>query len=213
MSDKKDKKKNGAPSTVAEKTAAVKEKFPHGFETMEVETTNKAKYHLPNKTVTVGRSVGEKMIKRGWAKELAMLLIFALSLIAVDTVAQGVSLSFYNTTYGAAYGRDTVTNAGTGSVRTAAISGGGTTTTIVADIDEVSGTAAGTLTLYGSLDGTNFVRVNTVGTVTAVPTQTIADNDGRYSWTLSGSPFRFYRIDAAGGTTVVYYLDAQVLKH
>ncbi|HYG02112.1 MAG TPA: hypothetical protein VD927_06670 [Chryseosolibacter sp.] len=140
-------------------------------------------------------------------------LIAAFLTLSFTGEAQSVRENFFNTTYGAAYGTDTTTNAGTGSVKSAVISGGGTSTTVVVTVTKLSGTVGGTLTLLGSLDGTNYKALTTPNTATALATYTATDATNRYVWILSGNPFRYYKVEHAGTGTMSSTLDADILKH
>src|SRR5690606_41256624 len=101
------KKNESAVAKTTEKS------FPYGFETMTVETTKSAKYHKPGQRMKVGRTVGEKMINKGWAKAVTgMLLILFMFVGALQVEAQSVRKSFFNAGYTPA-STDTVTNGGT----------------------------------------------------------------------------------------------------
>jgi hypothetical protein len=144
---------------------------------------------------------------------IILFLIAACLTLSFAGEAQSVRENFYNTTYGSSYGTDTTTNAGTGSVKSSVIGGSGTTTTIVVTVTKISGTVGGTLTLLGSLDGTNYKAVTTPNTATALATYTATDATNRYVWILSGSPFRYYKVEHAGTGTMASTLDADLLKH
>jgi hypothetical protein len=209
MSTKKEKS-----TTSADKAKSIQKAFPNGFETMTIKATKQHKYAKEGDEIEVSKTVGEDLIKRGWAKAATIILLLMLALVG-SVNAQAVRRAFFDTAIPSA-STVTITNAGTGSVQNVtAINGGGTSTTIVAILVKTSGTIAGTLTLTGSLDGTNFKAISQEGIVTAVPTHTLVDGAGTttYNWVLNGSPFRFYRVTAAGGTTVVYTLDVDLMKH
>jgi hypothetical protein len=148
-------------------------------------------------------------------ENLKYILLSALFLSALtfSVNAQSVRENFYNTTYGSSYGTDTTTNAGTGSVKCNVISGSGASTTVVVTVTKISGTVGGTLTLLGSLDGTNYKALTTPNTATALATYTATDATNRYVWILSGSPFRYYKVEHVGTGTMASTLDADLLKH
>lgn len=149
-------------------------------------------------------------------KPILKFLFIALAFVALASVAeaQSVRKDFYNSTYGSAYATDTVTNGGTGIVQSPAISGGGTSTVIWVTATEISGTTGGTITLQGSLDGTNWKAIMQPNLQTAVPTITATDvASNTYHWWLSGSPFRFYRVSWTGTGTMSATLAAEILKH
>ena len=149
-------------------------------------------------------------------------LIFILLAICVTIGASAQKVPFYNAknTYSlanlvaATVTVDTVTNAGAGALYTKVSNGDGRVT-IQVNVQKVSGTVAGTITLYGSLDGVNYKAIVTKETQTALATGTLADNAGvtAYTWRLTDSPYLYYQVGTAGGTTVVYYLTAWYVKH
>lgn len=108
--------------------------------------------------------------------------------------------------------RDTVTSTATGFLTSKRVTGTGTVT-IQALVTKVSGTVGGTLTLQGSLDGTNFDAIPTSETRTSIATQTAADGTASYTWRLATSPCLYYRISYTGGSGAVAYLDARIMKH
>ena len=110
--------------------------------------------------------------------------------------------------------RDTVTNAGTGYLNSKRINGSGEVT-IQANVTDVSGTTAGSLTLWGSLDGVNYAVIPTTETQTSVTVGTLTDQAGTKAWVwrLVGSDFLYYRVVQSGGTTAVTYLDGFIMKH
>ena len=142
-----------------------------------------------------------------------LLTSLALMALVITVEAQSVRLSAYNSTYGSSYATDTVANTGTGVVQFAPVSGGGYSTTIVVKVTKLSGTVGGTITLQGSLDGTNFKALNTPNTVTALATITATDATNTYHWILLGSPFRHYRISWTGAGTMSATLGGDLLKH
>ena len=100
----------------------------------------------------------------------------------------------------------TVTNTGTSTLSIGS-NEVGTTTTIHFEATKTSGTVAGTVSLYGSLDGTNFRSISsTTFTATDVATQ-------GFIWTLTGSPCNNYRVTWTGTGTMVATFTAKVLIH
>ena len=139
------------------------------------------------------------------------VLLFALA-VAVAAPAQSYVLDMENL-LGTNLTRDTVTNTGTGVLVTDRKIVGPGTVTIVILVTKVSGTVAGSIVLTGSIDGTNYVAVNTVGTQTAITAVTATDATARYEINLSHSPFLYYKITHTGSGTMVSYLDAVLMKH
>jgi len=109
---------------------------------------------------------------------------------------------------------DTVDNTGTGYVEMQ-VKGSYTSVSIQAVSDSISGTAAGTLTLQGSNDGTNFVSVDTSYiTVIADQSPYTTGNSGDNTLTVTnvatstkmfivtGSPYAYYRLSHTGSGTM-----------
>lgn len=151
-----------------------------------------------------------------------ILVLVLATCLAWNVQAQKVS--FYNAknTYSlanlvaAVATVDTITNAGAGALYTKVSNGDGRVT-IQVNTQWVSGTVAGTVTLYGSLDGITYTIIPTKETQTALATATLASQTSAgtksYVWRLTDSPFLYYQVGVAGGTTVVYYMTAWLLKH
>lgn len=90
----------------------------------------------------------------------------------------------------------TVTNTGTG-VLVAEVPEKANIVTIQFEATETSGTTAGTVSLYGSIDGTHFRSISsTTFTATDVATQ-------GFIWTVTSSPCRYYEITWTGTGTMV----------
>jgi pheromone shutdown protein TraB len=106
---------------------------------------------------------------------------------------------------------DTVTNAGT-SYLTVQNKGEAGATTIQVNVTKVSGTVGGTISLLGSLDGTNFKALNTEETQTALATITATDANNVYHWRLNGNPFLYYRVSWTGTGTMVATFSASLLS-
>lgn len=120
---------------------------------------------------------------------------------------------------------DTVANSGTGYVEYR-VRGWYNTVSIQAVATKISGTAAGTVTLQGSLDGTNFVTVPTnylfdvTGQepykVDGTATLTVTDvTTSTKIFTVIGSPFQYYRLSYTGSGTMSVRLRGYLLgnKH
>ncbi len=120
-----------------------------------------------------------------------LIFIFILSLSVCATNAQMRSAVFTQTTFNPS---GTVTNTGSDTMSL--------TTTNAFDVIGIqptylraSGTAAGTMVLYGSIDGTRFVAVGDTLTLSNAATNTGI-------WTLNAPVYTYYRIITTGGTTV-----------
>jgi hypothetical protein len=115
--------------------------------------------------------------------------------------------SIYNLT------SDTVTNTATIYLTTPVISEAPATSTVIwVAVTKISGTVGGTITLQGSLDGTNFKAMNTVDTQTALATITATDATNTYHWRLAGSPFRYYRVSWTGTGTMSASFTSQIFR-
>lgn len=108
---------------------------------------------------------------------------------------------------------DTVANTATVYLTSPAVSAApATSTTIWIAVTKLTGTVAGTITLQGSLDGTNFKAVNTPDTQTALATITATDASNTYHWRLSGSPFKYYRVSWTGAGTMTASFTSQLFR-
>lgn len=108
---------------------------------------------------------------------------------------------------------DTVTNTATAYVSTPRKVAGGTSasTTVWVTVTKISGTVGGTISLLGSIDGTNYKAINTMGTQTAMATITATDASNAYHWYLTGSPFTYYRVSWTGTGTMSASFTAKLL--
>ena len=89
-----------------------------------------------------------------------------------------------------------------------------TTETIVqVVVTKISGTVGGTISLLGSIDGTNFKALNTAETQTALATITATDASNVYHWRLNGNPFLYYRVSWTGTGTMSASFSAKLLSH
>lgn len=143
-----------------------------------------------------------------------------LALFAIVAVTANAQLDMYNggTTYtldrvnsGSIGKIDTVTNTGHGELTSRRLVGAGAIG-IQINVTKVSGTVGGTITVKGSLDGTNFVALNTEETQTALATKTAADASGSYHWRLSRNQCAYYQISWTGTGTMVATFTAQIIK-
>lgn len=107
---------------------------------------------------------------------------------------------------------DTVTNTATRPLSTIKMTPTTATSTVVwVAVTKISGTVGGTITLQGSLDGTNWKAINTPDTQTAVATVTATDATNTYHWRLSGCPFQYYRVSWTGTGTMAASFSAKIL--
>lgn len=75
------------------------------------------------------------------------------------------------------------------------------TVTIQSVVTKISGTVAGTVTLQGSIDGTNYVTVNSsYADVTSYSPTDVATSSKLF--VVTGSPYRYYRLSYTGAGTM-----------
>lgn len=153
-------------------------------------------------------------------KKIFLISILMLSVLAGTVKGQSVIQSLYNTgtthfvsdlnTVTAV--KDTVVDTGSGALFSKRIGGAGAVT-IQVNVTKVSGTVGGTISLQGSLDGTNYKALNTEETQTALATITATDASNVYHWRLSKSPFLYYKVNWVGTGTMNATFTASILKH
>jgi hypothetical protein len=124
-------------------------------------------------------------------KNFILMLICAIGLAFASTSeskAQLIDLSV-------SAAEDTLTDAGTSNLTTT-IQGQRSVITFQLSVSRVSGTAAGTAKLQGSINGTNFFDIGSAYTITNVASQ-------HNVWIVTQSPYTFYRINIVGAGTQV----------
>lgn len=135
-----------------------------------------------------------------------------VAVLGMATISNAQTFSFYNP-LGSSIASDTVTNTATAYLSTRVVSSApAVTSTIWVSVTKISGTVGGTITLQGSLDGTNWKAVNTPNTATALATFTAADASGTYHWVISGSPFLYYRVSWTGTGTMSASFSASLFR-
>lgn len=106
---------------------------------------------------------------------------------------------------------DTVTNSGSGYVQLR-VSNYYTTVTMQAVVTKLSGTAAGTVTVQGSNDNTNWETVNT----SYITSQTLSVTNVTTStklFVVTGSPYAYYRLSYTGSGTMSCTLAGYLLPN
>lgn len=146
--------------------------------------------------------------------KLKFIGLLLVAFLGIAAVSQAQVATFYNS-LGTLLLTDTVTNTGVGVVSTTtALSStqdyDGTTVQVV--VTKISGTVGGTISLQGSLDGTNWKALNTAETQTALATITATDASNVYHWRLSGSPFLYYRVSWTGTGTMAATVAAKLFR-
>lgn len=107
---------------------------------------------------------------------------------------------------------DTVTNTATNTLTSTKMTPAtSASTTVFVTVTKISGTVGGTISLQGSLDGTTFKALNTVGTQTAMATVTATDASNTYYWHVDGCPFQYYRVSWTGTGTMAASFSAKIL--
>jgi len=139
---------------------------------------------------------------------LCILIVGLVAFSTIESKAQVASLkSVYDLT------SDTVVNAATVTLTTSPkLSDLNAPTTIWVSVTKISGTVGGTISLQGSLDGTNFKAINTPETQTALATITATDATNTYHWRLNSSPFLYYRVSWTGTGTMSARFSAQIMR-
>lgn len=178
---------------------------------VDVIATEADPYHETGTKFQAGSKKAAELVKRGWVKlaMIALLIAAGFSAQSQTSVLADMknSLSPFALT-------DTVTNTGTGTVTSPRISGAGSNVTIVLVLTEISGTTAGTVTIQGSLDGTNWKAIPTVETQTSITTATALDVASQvFTWRLASSPYLYYRASWTGSGTMAATIAGKIMKH
>lgn len=211
--EKETKEKPDAKELSVAKDASVD--FP-----VDVIATEADPYHETGTKFQAGTKKAAELVKRGWVK-LASIVLLMVAMGIGANAQTSVDQPLYNATNTYTLARliaatatsDTVTNTGTGVLTTKKVGGPNGIVTIEVVATKVSGTVGGTITLLGSLDGTNFTALNTQETQTALATKTASDASANYHWRLNSSPFLYYQVSWAGTGTMVATFTARILKH
>lgn len=211
--------KNKKEDSGEETKEGIEAMFPEGMESTTVVATEKHPFlgkRSVGKGIRCSVAVAKKMIRLGWAEAAALILLFmAVGLFSTPAVSQASNneqslKSIYSLT------SDTVTNTATiylTSTRVSSTNSLSQQTTVQVNVTKISGTVGGTISLLGSLDGTNFKALNTIETQTALATITATDASNVYHWRLTGSPFLYYRVSWTGTGTMSASFTAKLVKH
>lgn len=135
-----------------------------------------------------------------------ILSIFVLMLfMALGVNAQSTTQDLYSNAASGVKLTDTVTNTGTVTMSSKIVIGAPNQTTVTATFTKLTGTVAGTATLLGSINGTDWASASATSyTVTDLAAQTT-------SWPLTGKNFMLYRVNVVGSGTSTYTVKGQVL--
>lgn len=182
-------------------------------ERVKVEMNGTAPYHKDGEIAEMAPLIAKKAVMNGWGTlvtAIALLMCFALGVSAQNVLynslpATGVLAKTILS--------DTVTNTGTGTLtsysqtRTQAL-----TTAFSVVCTKISGTVAGTITLQGSLDGTNFKALTTEDTQTSITTATATDVASQvFVWRIKNCPFNYYRVSWTGSGTMAASFTARLI--
>jgi len=147
-------------------------------------------------------------------RKTTLLIVGLVALLSITSQAQVADFFNALSTGGVFPKSDTVTNAGTGTVQCRILKDLPTVnTTIQVNVTKISGSVGGTISLQGSLDGTNWKALNTAETQTALATVTATDATNVYHWRLNGSPFLYYRVSWTGTGTMSASFSAQLYRN
>lgn len=138
-----------------------------------------------------------------------IVTIFALAL-SVNVKAQTKTLVNAASTTSSTV---TVTDTGTGALVNllAVNSTSGTKVSIQVVATKTSGTVAGTISLQGSIDGTNFKAILLEEVATAVNTYTATDVASQtFIWRLASNPYPYYKVSWTGTGTMVAVASAKL---
>lgn len=138
-------------------------------------------------------------------------LLLALAIVACSLGVQAQNV-IYDLKSVYSLNSDTVTNTGTVTLTSARVPvSNGANATVYIAVTKISGTVGGTISLLGSIDGTNFKALNTVDTQTALATITATDASNTYHYRLSGNHFPYYRVSWTGTGTMSASFTSKVL--
>lgn len=133
------------------------------------------------------------------------LFLIATMLLAFAALSNAQSAYFVSNSNGTTL--DTVTNTGVKSQKLP-ISGYQDVVSIQAVLTNISGTTGGVVRLYGSTDGTNFVRIPTVNDAGAVAIDSLSANANALSkvFRIPTHSYTYYQISYTGAGTMAVKL-------
>jgi len=127
---------------------------------------------------------------------------FILGLLVCFALCSTQNASAQSSAYTMTGNGDTITNAGT-KTNTLKLADGYATVSVQSVVTKISGTVAGTLTLQGSNDGTNYVTCDTtyisLGVATATATNVATQS---HVFNLNRNPYLWYRVSYTGSGTM-----------
>ncbi len=177
-------------------------------------------YHKEGEEIECSPVLAEKMEANGWGNIVTMLALFMAFTFAgmisptkaqaQNTAYQVMKVRFAN----ADVLSDTITNTATGLVKTLTpMANPAMSTNVIALFTKISGTLAGTATLMGSNDGTNYATVKTAnyaGTFTYTVTDTASQT---VSFVILNNPYKYYQVSWTGTGTMSGTVKATIWSH
>lgn len=131
----------------------------------------------------------------------AMILMVSF---AASAQTEGTLRSLVSTTNGTAL--DTVNNTNSRS-QLLRVPGSYSAVTVLTTVTEISGTTAGSVKLWGSLDGTNYALVDTAS---FSPVDQAAAQS--HAWQVKPSTFTYYKVTYTGAGTMSAKLATKILR-
>lgn len=144
-----------------------------------------------------------------------------LSFVLAAIVVAGINAQSLVTLYqplGTNVASDTVTNGATAYLTSAELAANVSNpiseVVVQAVVTEISGTTAGTITLMGTIDGTNYAALTDSTTVPAITTKSPADvtTAQTFMWRVTGSPCTKYRVSYTGAGTMSARFSATLIR-
>lgn len=182
---------------------------------VEVESLESDKYHKTGDRFKVGARNAKRLAEAGKVRiigKIAALLLFVFASFAMQAQTNGDFNVDLKSPF--SLNSDTVTNTGVAYLTTAVAITGPGTVGIQVTVTEISGTTAGTITLQGSIDGTNFAALTDTTAVPNIGTKSPADvtTAQPFLWWLAQNPYRYYRVSYTGAGTMSARFSAKLIK-
>ena len=201
MSKKEEKEEEGTQKKLIIEKPSVD--FP-----VEVIATEADPYHETGHKFHAGSKKAAELVKRGWVK-MAMIALIYLASFSINAQNN----NFYNP-LGTNLLTDTVTDAGVNYVSTKLLDRRNHSSTVIwVVVTKISGTVAGTITLQGSMNGTDYKALNANDSQTALATVTATNASNTYHWRLIGGGFNYYRVSWTGTGTMAATVAAKIYRN
>jgi hypothetical protein len=139
-----------------------------------------------------------------------LIFIFSILAFSFGVMAQG-AVAALKSTY--SLSSDTTVDTGVTYLTSPQVKSPTSIVTVQVVATKISGTVAGTISLQGSLDGTNFKAITLTEASTAGPTYTATDVASQnFIWRLSQNPYAYYRVSWTGAGTMSAKFTANILS-